>query len=389
MKRKDFSTLSIQTQNEKISYFESEDFIAGTPPFLRGIDTTMYLQKPLKTQLLVNFSSPNKCNKFIKEKYIEGYKDIILDINTSSEITPGIVITSIDDMKLLLEGIPFNELSITLTTNNSILIVIGLFIAATNQLGIAQECLKLSVNYNTKNSIINNKFHQKSIESILVFSNNYLSNFNTISISAVQSANNITTETELAYFLAESHEHITNCISKGILIDSIASKISFNCEIGEDQFLEISKMRAARLLWSKMMYQFNPKHQQSLSLQIHALQNFSNYHKVLSAILGGAQSVISTKSIPLLIDEETSITKTIDPWAGSTLIEKTTEEISLKAWILFEEIINNGGFSKKINQELFINSTLERENRKEISLELIIKAAENKATIDELNSLLN
>ena len=389
MKRKDFSNLSIQIQNDKNSYFECEDFIAGTPPFLRGIDTTMYLKKSLKTQLLVNFSSPEKCNKFIKEKYIEGYKDIILDINTSSEITSGIVISSIDDMKLILEGIPLNEVSITLSTKNSILIVLGLFIAAVNQLGIAKENLKLSVNYNAKNSIINNTFHQNSIESILKYSNNYLPNFNTISISAFKPTNNITIETKLAHFLAESHEHITNSIVKGILIDSIASKISFNCEIGEDHFLEISKMRAGRLLWAKMMNQFNTKHQQSLALQIHVLQNFSNYHKVLSAILGGAQSVISTRSIQLLIDEETSITKTIDPWAGSTLIEKTTEEISQKAWIIFEEIINNGGFSQKLSQEFFLNSTLEAKNHKEISLELIIEAAENKSTIDELNSILN
>lgn len=389
MKRKDFSNLSIQIQNDKNSYFECENFIAGKPPFLRGIDTTMYLKKSLKTQLLVNFSSPEKCNKFIKEKYIEGYKDIILEINTSPETNSGIIITSIDDMKIVLEGIPLNEVSITLSTKNSILIVLGLFIAAVNQLGIAKENLKLSVNYSSKNSIINNTFHQNSIESILKYSNNLLTNFNTISISAFNPTYNITAETELAYFLAESYKYIANCISKGILIDTIASKISFNCEIGEDHFLEISKMRAARLLWAKMMNQFKPKQKQSLTLQIHALQNFSNYHKVLSAILGGAQSVISTRSIQLLIDEETSITKTIDPLAGSTIIEKTTEEISQKAWILFEEIINNGGFSQKLNQEIYVNSTLEVDNLKEISLQLIIKAAENKATIDELNSLLN
>ena len=200
MKRKDFSNLSIQIQNDKNSYFECENFIAGKPPFLRGIDTTMYLKKSLKTQLLVNFSSPEKCNKFIKEKYIEGYKDIILEINTSPETNSGIIITSIDDMKIVLEGIPLNEVSITLSTKNSILIVLGLFIAAVNQLGIAKENLKLSVNYSSKNSIINNTFHQNSIESILKYSNNLLTNFNTISISAFNPTYNITAETELAYF---------------------------------------------------------------------------------------------------------------------------------------------------------------------------------------------
>jgi methylmalonyl-CoA mutase len=379
MKRKDFSNLIIQTQHEKISYFEHEDFIAGTAPFLRGIEATQFLKKPLITQLLVNFSAPKKSNTFIKEHISAGYKAIILDINTSPKATSGILIESVEDMKFLLEGISLNKLSITLTTKNAILTVLALFIAATKQLGIAQESLNLSINYNYKNALINTKFHQNILESILKYSKKHLSNFNTISISAVQ-PNNKTVETELTYFLAEAYENITNCISKGMLIDTIAPKISFNCTIEDDHFLEISKMRAARLLWAKMMYQFNPKQQQSLALQIHALQNFSNYHKVLSAILGGAQSVISNKNTSLLIENETAITKTVDPWAGSTFVEKTTEEISKNTWILFNELLNNGGFSKNVNL------TLETEQQKEISLALIIEAAEKNASIEVLNS---
>jgi methylmalonyl-CoA mutase cobalamin-binding domain/chain len=386
MNRKNFSALSIQTQHEKISYFEHEDFIAGTAPFLRGIEATQFLKKILTTQLLVNFSSPKKSNTFIKEHISAGYKAIILDVNTSPDKTSGILITSIDEMKLLLEGISLNELSITLTTKNAILTVLALFIAATKQLGIAKENLNLSVNYNLKNAIINTKFQQNILESILKYSKKHLPKFSTISISAFQPSNIKTIETELAYFLAEAYENITNCISKGMLLDAIAPKISFNCAIEDDHFLEISKMRAARFLWAKMMYQFHPKQQQSLALQIHALQNFSNYHKVLSAFLGGAQSVISNKNTVLLIENETAITKTVDPWAGSTFVEKTTEEISKNTWALFNELLNNGGFSQKINSENKINLIKEIEEEKEFSLELIIKAAEKNATIHELNS---
>lgn len=380
MKRKDFSALSIQTQNEKISYFEHEDFIAGTAPFLRGIDATMFLKKPLITQLLVNFSSPEKSNTFIKEHISLGYKAIILDIKTFPEATSGILIESVDDMKLLLREIPLKELSITLTTKNAILTVLSLFIAATKQLGIEQESLTLSINYNYKNAIINTEFHQNIIESILKYSKKHLPNFNTISISATLPKNKKTVETELAYFLAETYENITNCISKGMTIDSIAPKISFNCSIEDNHFLEISKMRAARFLWAKMINQFNPKQQQSLALKIHALQNFNNSHKVLSVFLGGAQSVISNINTVLLIENETAITKTVDSWAGSTFVEKTTIEISKNTWALFNELLNNGGFSKNINL------TLNTENQKEFSLELMIEAAEKNAAINELNS---
>ena len=182
MNRKNFSALSIQTQHEKISYFEHEDFIAGTAPFLRGIEATQFLKKNLTTQLLVNFSSPKKSNTFIKEHISAGYKAIILDVNTSPDKTSGILITSIDEMKLLLEGISLNELSITLTTKNAILTVLALFIAATKQLGIAKENLNLSVNYNLKNAIINTKFQQNILESILKYSKKHLPNFNTSAI---------------------------------------------------------------------------------------------------------------------------------------------------------------------------------------------------------------
>ena len=243
MKRKDFSDLEIVTQNNKEVSFEHENFIAGSPPFLRGLESTMYLQKPLKTQLLVNFSSPEKSNSFIKEHILKGYKSFVLDINTAttSEINSGIFITSIDAMKIVLNEIPLKELSITLSTNNSILTVLGLFIAATKQLEIAEENLNLSVNLNPKNSIIDVKFHQNTVEAILNYSSKNLPKFKTISITSQITDKKIATETDLAYFLAISFEHISYCISKGLKIDTIAPKISYNVEIGENHFLKFQK----------------------------------------------------------------------------------------------------------------------------------------------------
>ena len=386
MKRKDFSDLEIEVQNDREVSFEHENYIAGNPPFLRGIDTTMYLQKPIKTQLLVNFSSPEKSNAFIKEHILKGYKAYVLDINTvtSLEITSGISITSIDAMKTVLNEIPLKDLSITLSTNNSIITVFGLFIAATKQLGIPQEHLNLSLNLTPENSIIDTDFHQNTIESILNYTTKNLPKFNTISIATQKADTEKTTETDFAYFLAATFENLTYCISKGMKINTIASKISYNYTIGEHHFSEISKMRAARMLWAKMILQFNPKQQQSLKLQIHSLNYFSDYNKVLTALLGGVQSVISTNIITQFIKQETYILKTVDPWAGSTSIEKITEEISHNTWLLFEEIQNKGGFSQLLHKENLTQTALKNENSTKNLLELIIKNFEKNVTLEQL-----
>jgi methylmalonyl-CoA mutase len=381
MKRKDFSKLSIQHQNEKISYFNHEDFIAGVPPYTRGLNATTVLKKQLTIQLFVNFSSPVKSNTFIKENV--DYKSIILEINTLSTINSGIYISSIEDMKLLLKELPLHKLSITLSSKNSILIVLGLFIAASKQLGFKEETLNLSVNYNYKNALINSNFYFNTIETILSYSTKNLSKFKTISISAFQLNTTSGIENELAFFLAEAYENLNTCILNGVLVDAVASKISFNYKISGDHLLEISKMRAARLLWAKMIHLLKPKQQHSFALQIHSTQNFSNYHKVFSAILGGAQRIISNKNTFLIFENETHITKTIDPWAGSTFIEKTTEEISINAWALFEKILSKGGFSQLIAQE-----NLKVEKLKDNSFQLIIEAAKHNATIKKLNSII-
>lgn len=217
MKRKDFSNLKVEVQKEKNNYFEHEDYIAGSAPFLRGINSTGYLQTPWKT---------------------------------------------------------LNEID-----NDSL----------TSEISIIEQ-------------------------------------------------NEVETESELAYLLLQAYNQIIVSLSKGNNIDSITSKISFKWKSGDNLPFEISKIRAARLLWAKMIQQFQPKNQQSLALKTHIDCN-NEYLQSLASILGGAQSIASTNAISQLILEETYTSKTVDPFAGSTIIEQTTEELVFKNWKLFLEFI--------------------------------------------------
>ena len=391
MERKDFSDLEINIENNKEISFEHEQYIAGAPPFLRGIYTTMYFQKPIETQLLVNFSSVEKSNTFIKEHILKGYKSFVLDINigASSKIISGISISSVEIMKGLLNEIQLKDLSITLTTNNSILTVLGLFIAATNQLEIEQDKLNLSVILNSKNLIIDSDYNQNTVETIVAYAIKYLPKFNTISFSAPITYTEKSTDTDFALFLAAAYENLSYCISKGLKIDSIASKISFDYNSGKNHFFEISKMRAYRMLWAKMILQFNPKQHQSLALQLHSNTNFSDFNKVISAYFGGAQSVISTNIISEFILKETYISKTIDPWAGSTSVEKLTEKILNNTWTHFKEIQDKGGFLSVLNKDVSVKKDFKQHNFKNNLLEIIIKNIENNVLIEQLFKIIN
>lgn len=386
MKRKDFSDIEITVQNKKNTFFEHENYIAGTAPFLRGINSTMYLQKPLKTHILVDFSSPEKSNTFIKEHLLKGYFFFVLDINTgtSHETVSGVSTPSIEAMKILLHKIPLEKLSIILSTNNSILTVLSLFIAATKQLKIPQENLNLSVNLTPKNTIIDSYFQQNTVETILKYTIKNLPNFNTIAITTPITNPLKPTKTDVAYFLAATSKSISYCISKGIKIDTIAQKISYNYTIKEDYFFEISIIRATRMLWAKMLLEFTPKEQQSLALQIHALNNFNNYNKVNTAFLSGIQSILSNNLISDFIQQQTFVSKTVDPWAGSATIEKLTEEILNDTWQFFKEIQKNGDFSKQLQQESVTSSNSKAKENKENLLELIIKKIEKYSTLELL-----
>ena len=330
MKRKDFSDLKIETQNEKEVYFEHEEFIAGTAPFLRGIHPTMYLEKPLDTKILIEFSSPEKCNLFIKEKIVKGYKNFTfhLKINNTKpsdeEKTKGIQVSTTEDVKTLFNEIDLQSLNLTIYTEDNILDLIKLLNFSLKELQIPLEDLNLSFQINTSTAIVE------------IFNDITQSNFKTIEISNASSTK--IPEVDIADLLLASYLCIKNNISKGFTIDNIANKISFNLKLDNKNFIEIAKARAARMLWAKMIHSFTPKKQESYALELHA--TIENATTILPAIFGSYQSITCFETEQLVALEETSITKTVDPWAGSNYIEQKTAEITSKAWLLFEELKN-------------------------------------------------
>ncbi len=330
MKRKDFSDLKIETQNEKDVYFEHEEFIAGTAPFLRGICPTMYLEKPLETKILVEFSSPEKCNTFIKEHITKGYKNFTFHLNfnnikpLNNKENEGILISNAEDIKVLFKEIDLQKLGITIYIENNIINVFELLNLGLKEQNIAIEDLNLNIQLTTSANIID------------VFEYFIQHNIKSVEISNASSTE--TPEADLANLLFSSYVCIQHHISKDNTIDSIANKISFNLKLGSKHFIEIAKARAARMLWAKMIHLFNPKKQTSFALELHAtVEDATN---VLPAIFGSYQSVTSFETEQLVALEETNITKTVDPWAGSNYMEQKTAEIVSKGWLLFEGLKN-------------------------------------------------
>lgn len=386
MKRKDFSKLNIQFETVSNLQFKQEGFIAGMSPFLRGIYSTMYLNYPLNANLLVTNSSPEKSNAIIKEQVLNGYKSIVLVINTKKDSEhKGVFIASLNDMVTLLHAIQLENIAITLQSNDCILTAFSLFIAAIKRLNLALETLQVSVALQKNNVILNNTFYINYLPSIVHYSKKYLPKFNNISIATNQFEPIFNPENELANFLALTYEYIKQTHVNKLTIDDIASKISFNCTLKENTLVTVAKMRAARLLWAKMIYELTPKQEKTCALAIHILDDFSNFHKTITAILGGAQSCICNKNTLNLIENETFITKTVDPWAGSTFLEKTTLEIAENSWNLFLEIKENDGYLKK----LILEKTIQGYINKELSLELSIEAAYNNISIEKLNNFFN
>lgn len=320
--RKDFSNLKIDVQKEKKTYYEHEDFVAGTPPFLRGSYSTMYLQKPIEHRILVNFPSCEKCNLFLKEQTSKGHKNFVIDfnlININSK-TNGIKISTTSDIINVFKEINLLDLNITIAKNNNMNKLFILLFLALKELNISIEDLNINTQLNNLSCC-----HQETTT--------------VSSIEILSSSENNSPEIEITNLLVNTYHIIQKQISEGLLIDSIASNISFNLKISNNHFIEIAKARAARMLWAKMIHSFHPKNQQSYALQLHA--TLSDSSCVFTAISGGFQSLTSFEPSQLVTLKETAITKTVDPWAGSNLIEKTTEEIVNKTWLLFKNNTNS------------------------------------------------
>jgi methylmalonyl-CoA mutase len=400
MKRKDFSKLQVKT-SEKVNFsYQHENFVAGIPPFLRGPYSTMYVNKPWTVRQYAGFSTAEESNAFYKRNLAAGQKglSIAFDLATHRGYDSdhervqgdvgkaGVAIDSVEDMKLLFDQIPLDEMSVSMTMNGAVLPVLAFYIVAAEEQGVAQELLSGTIqNDILKEFMVRNTYiypptpSMKIIADIFEYTSQKMPKFNSISISGyhMQEAG-ATPEIELAYTLANGLEYLRTGIAAGLDIDNFAPRLSFFWAIGMNHFLEIAKLRAGRMLWAKLVKQFNPKKPQSMSLRTHCQTSgwslteqdpFNNVARTtieaMAATLGGTQSLHTNaldeaialptdfsariaRNTQIYIQEETAITKTVDPWAGSTFVEQLTDEIATKAWELIQEVEQIGGMTKAI-----------------------------------------
>ncbi|WP_372766586.1 methylmalonyl-CoA mutase [Lutibacter sp.] len=402
MKRKDFSQLKIVSQTETASNFDHENYVAGIAPYLRGPYSTMYVRKPWTIRQYAGFSTAEESNAFYRRNLAAGQKglSVAFDLATHRGYDSdhervqgdvgkaGVAIDSVEDMKILFDQIPLDQMSVSMTMNGAVLPILAFYIVAAKEQGVAEKLLEGTIqNDILKEFMVRNTYiypptpSMKIIADIFEYASKNMPKFNSISISGyhMQEAG-ATPEIELAYTLADGLEYIKTGIAAGMDIDSFAPRLSFFWAIGMDHFGEISKMRAARMLWAKMVKQFNPKNPKSLVLRTHCQTSgwslteqdpFNNVARTaieaMAAAFGGTQSLHTNaldeaialptdfsariaRNTQIYIQEEAKITKTVDPWAGASYVEKRTEDMVNKAWELLQEVEELGGMTKAIEQ---------------------------------------
>jgi len=400
MKRKDFSKVIVNSQDKKDTYFEHENYIAGTAPNLRGPYSTMYVRRPWTIRQYAGFSTAEESNAFYRRNLAAGQKglSVAFDLATHRGYDSdhervqgdvgkaGVAIDSVEDMKILFDQIPLDKMSVSMTMNGAVLPILAFYIVAAKEQGVTENLLAGTIqNDILKEFMVRNTYiypptpSMKIIADIFAYTSKNMPKFNSISISGyhMQEAG-ATPEIELAYTLADGLEYLKTGIASGMDIDSFAPRLSFFWAIGMDHFSEIAKLRAARMLWAKIVKQFNPKNQKSLALRTHCQTSgwslteqdpFNNVARTaieaMAAALGGTQSLHTNaldeaialptdfsariaRNTQIYIQEETKITKTVDPWAGSTFVENRTEEMVNKAWELLQEVEELGGMTKAI-----------------------------------------
>ncbi len=403
MARKSFE--NIKLKNSKLAskqIFKHEDFIAGIAPNLRGPYSTMYVRRPWTIRQYAGFSTAEESNAFYRRNLAAGQKglSVAFDLATHRGYDSdhervqgdvgkaGVAIDSVEDMKVLFDQIPLDEMSVSMTMNGAVLPILAFYIVAAEEQGVAPELLSGTIqNDILKEFMVRNTYiyppspSMKIIADIFKYTSNNMPKFNSISISGyhMQEAG-ATAEIELAYTLADGLEYIKKGIEAGMKIDTFAPRLSFFWAIGMDHFTEIAKMRAARMLWAKIVKQFNPKNPKSLALRTHCQTSgwslteqdpFNNVARTtieaMAAAFGGTQSLHTNaldeaialptdfsariaRNTQIYLQQETHITKTVDPWAGSYHVEKLTEDIANKAWELMQEVDELGGMTKAIEK---------------------------------------
>jgi len=376
------------------------NFAAGIAPFLRGPYATMYVQRPWTIRQYAGFSTAEDSNAFYRRNLAAGQKglSVAFDLATHRGYDSdhervvgdvgkaGVAIDSVEDMKILFDQIPLDKMSVSMTMNGAVLPILAFYIVAAEEQGVKQSDLSGTIqNDILKEFMVRNTYiyppmpSMKIISDIFEYTSKYMPKFNSISISGyhMQEAG-ATCDIELAYTLADGLEYIRKGLEAGMDIDTFAPRLSFFWAIGMNHFMEIAKMRAARMLWAKIVKQFNPKDEKSLILRTHCQTSgwslteqdpFNNVSRTCieaaAAAFGGTQSLHTNaldeaialptdfsariaRNTQIYLQEETKITKTVDPWAGSFYVESLTHDIAQKAWSLLEEVESLGGMTKAI-----------------------------------------
>lgn len=395
-------SLNLKGRKSKTKSFDHENFVAGLQPFLRGPYSTMYVRRPWTIRQYAGFSTAEESNAFYRRNLEAGQKglSVAFDLATHRGYDSdhervqgdvgkaGVAIDSVEDMKILFDKIPLDQMSVSMTMNGAVLPILAFYIVAAEEQGVKAEKLSGTIqNDILKEFMVRNTYiyppapSMAIVADIFKYTSKYMPKFNSISISGyhMQEAG-ATPEIELAYTLADGLEYIRTGIQAGMDIDSFAPRLSFFWGIGMNHFQEIAKMRAGRMLWAKIVNQFKPKNQKSLALRTHcqtsgwsltAQDPFNNVTRTaieaMAAAFGGTQSLHTNaldeaialptdfsariaRNTQIYIQEETKITKTVDPWGGSFYVEELTDTIAKKAWQLIEEVEELGGMTKAIEQ---------------------------------------
>lgn len=385
---------------EDLENMEHLNYAAGLPPFLRGPYSTMYVMRPWTIRQYAGFSTAEESNAFYRRNLAAGQKglSIAFDLATHRGYDSdhervvgdvgkaGVAVDSILDMKILFNQIPLDKMSVSMTMNGAVMPVLAFYIVAAEEQGVSMEQLSGTIqNDILKEFMVRNTYiypplpSMKIIADIFEFTSQNMPKFNSISISGyhMQEAG-ATADIELAYTLADGLEYLRAGVNAGMSIDTFAPRLSFFWGVGMNHFMEIAKMRAARLLWAKIVKQFNPQNPKSLALRTHCQTSgwslteqdpFNNVTRTcieaMGAALGHTQSLHTNaldeaialptdfsariaRNTQIYLQEETHICKVVDPWAGSYYIESLTHEIAHKAWAHIQEVEKLGGMAKAI-----------------------------------------
>ena len=391
----------LYTQEDLLGYtFNDIQTLPGEWPYTRGPKASMYTNRPWTVRQYAGFSTAEESNKFYRKNLEAGQMglSVAFDLPThrgydsDDELVmgdvgkAGVAIDSVEDMKILFDGIPLDKMSVSMTMNGAVLPVLAAFIVAGEEQGLDRKVLSGTIqNDILKEFMVRNTYiyppepSMRLVADIIEYTAKEMPKFNSISISGYHmqeaGANNVQ---ELAFTLADGMEYVRAALSKGLAVDDFAPRLSFFFAIGTDFFMEIAKLRAARTLWAKIMQDFGATNEKSLTLRTHcqtsgvSLTEKDPYNNIvrtsyeaLSAVLGGTQSLHTNsfdeamalptefssriaRNTQLILQNETGITNTVDPLAGSYFVEKLTEDICSAAWKIIEEVEELGGMTKAV-----------------------------------------